>query len=158
MPRILRSLLGNGVFLAEGAVWRRQRRLLAPSFTPHSVNVLIPHFHAAASDLIRACCKRAKADLSDLYQDTALNAALRALFSMPDDVERDRIGNLVRQYVSGPGRPQFLDGFAKSETSFGFSMGNAGRFRSAGSRLSMRSLTPAGGHLAHAASVISSTC
>lgn len=129
MPRILRSLLGNGLFLAEGADWRRQRRLLAPSFTPHSVNILIPHFHAAASDLIRACRGRAKADLSDLYQNTALNAALRALFSMPDDVERDRIGNLVCQYVSGPGRPQLLDGFAKSETSFAFSMGKRRAFQ-----------------------------
>src|SRR5579863_4726576 len=27
LPRILRAMAGNGVFLAEGAEWRRQRRL-----------------------------------------------------------------------------------------------------------------------------------
>ena len=129
MPRILRSLLGNGVFLAEGAVGDGSAVLLSPSFTPHNVNILIPHFHAAANDLRSRVPWTSESRLSDLYQDTALNAALRALFSMPDDVERDRIGNLVRQYVLGPGRPQLFDGFARSETSFAFSMGKRRAFQ-----------------------------
>jgi cytochrome P450 len=129
MPRILRSLLGKGVFLAEGVDWRRQRRLLSPSFTPHSVNILLPHFRAAANDLINELKGRATANLSEIYQGTALNAVLRALFSVPDPIERDRIGNLVRRYVTGPGRPQVFDGFAQSETSFAFSLGKRRAFQ-----------------------------
>src|ERR1700678_1486764 len=34
LPRILRPLIGRGLFLAESGEWRRQRRLLSPSFTP----------------------------------------------------------------------------------------------------------------------------
>lgn len=34
--RVLDGPLGGGLFLAEGAEWRRQRRLLAPAFTPRS--------------------------------------------------------------------------------------------------------------------------
>jgi cytochrome P450 len=129
MPRILRPLIGHGVFLAEGGEWRRQRRMLSPPFTPNRVNILIPHFVAAADDLVHQLERQPSADLSDAYQMAALNAVLRALFSMPDREERDRLGNLVRKYVTGPGRPQIFDSFAKSETSFGFALGGRRAFQ-----------------------------
>lgn len=122
VPRLLRPLAGQGVFLAEGGEWRRQRRLLSPSFTPHNVNILLPHFIAAATDLVRQLEKQPSVDLSAAYQMAALNAVLRSLFSMPDHDERDRLGDLVRHYVTGPGRPQIFDAFATSETSFAFSL------------------------------------
>ena len=37
MARVIRPLLGQGIFLAEGTEWRRQRRMLSPTFTPHNV-------------------------------------------------------------------------------------------------------------------------
>ena len=123
MARIMQPVLGRGLLLAEDGEWRRQRRLLSPSFTPHNVNILLPHFLAAANDLVRELDSQPHADLSDAFQGAALNAVLRALFSLPDDRERDRLGDLVRQYITGPGRPQVVDGFAKSETSFAFTLG-----------------------------------
>ncbi len=129
MPRIMRPLIGQGLFLAEGKEWKRQRRQLSPSFTPHNVNILLPHFIAAADDLLRQLDGVASADLSGEFQDAALNAALRALFSMPEHNERDRLGNLVRHYVTGPGRPQIFDGFAKTETSFAFALGRRRSFQ-----------------------------
>jgi cytochrome P450 len=129
LPRLVRPLIGRGIFLAEGGEWRRQRRLLSPSFTPNHVNMLLPHFIAAANDLVHQLEGQGSANLSDAYQIAALNAVLRALFSMPDQAERDRIGNLVRQYVTGPGRPQIFDAFAKSETSFGFALGRRRAFQ-----------------------------
>jgi cytochrome P450 len=129
MPRIVRPLVGRGVFLAEGAEWRRQRRLMSPSFTPNHVNILLPHFIAAAHDLVGELEGLSTADLSDAYQMAALNAVLRALFSMPDRAERDRVGDLVRQYVTGPGRPQIFDAFAKTETSFAFTLGKRRAFQ-----------------------------
>jgi cytochrome P450 len=129
LSRILRPLIGRGLFLAEGDEWRRQRRLLSPSFTPNRVNILLPHFIAAADDLVRGLDRQASADLSDAYQDATLNAVLRALFSLPDRDERNRIGKLVRQFVTGPGRPQIFDGFATSETSFAFALGSRRSFQ-----------------------------
>jgi cytochrome P450 len=129
LPRILRPLIGQGVFLAERGEWRRQRRLLSPPFTPNRVNILLPHFIAAANDLVQGLGGQPSADLSDAYQMAALNAVLRALFSMPDQAERDSLGNLVRQYVTGPGRPQIFDGFSKSETSFAFALGGRRAFQ-----------------------------
>ena len=129
MPRIVRPLVGRGVFLAEGGEWRRQRRTLSPPFTPNHVNVLLPHFISAANDLAGELEGQPSADLSDAYQMAALNAVLRALFSMPDRTERDRVGDLVRQYVTGPGRPQIFDAFARSETSFAFTLGKRRAFQ-----------------------------
>ena len=128
-PRISRALIGRGLFLAESSEWRRQRRLLSPSFTPHHVDILLPHFIAAANDMVRELEGQPSVDLSAAFQIAALNAVLRALFSMPDQGERDRIGVLVRQYVTGPGRPQIFDAFAKSETSFAFALGRRRSFQ-----------------------------
>ena len=47
VTRFARPLGGSGLFLAEGADWRRQRRLLAPTFTPGSIGLLLPHFRDA---------------------------------------------------------------------------------------------------------------
>ena len=121
-PRLVRPLTGNGVLLAEGGEWRRQRRLLSPSFTPNHIDILLPHFIAAANDLIRGFEGQNTGNLSDAYRRATLNAVLRALFSLPDHKERDRLGGLVDQYLTGPGRPQIFDSFAKYETSFAFAL------------------------------------
>ena len=127
--RIMRALVGRGVFLAEGGEWRRQRRLLSPPFSPRQVSILFPHFIAAANDLVRDLEGLASADLSDAYQVAALNAVLRALFSLPEQQERDRIGGHVRHYITGPGRPQLFDALATSETSFAFTLGRRRAFQ-----------------------------
>jgi len=106
MPRVLRPLLGQGIFLAEGIEWRRQRRMLSPTFTPHNVGLLLPHFTGAANNLLRRLERGPTADLSAAFQVAALEAALRALFSMPDSNQRARLGAMVRGYIEGPGRPK----------------------------------------------------
>src|SRR5262245_54382486 len=50
--RVLAGLGREGVFQAEGAEWRRQRRMLAPVFTPASVGTLLPNFAEAAAGLV----------------------------------------------------------------------------------------------------------
>lgn len=129
MPRIMRPVVGSGLFLAEGDEWRRQRRRLSHSFAPNQISLLLPHYIAAANDLARHLEGRQTVDLSDAYQVAALNAVLRALFSMPDPDERNLIGDLVRRYVTGPGRPQIFDGFASSETSFAFTLAKRRTFQ-----------------------------
>jgi hypothetical protein len=81
------------------------------------------------NDLVHQFEGQPRVDLSDAYQIAALNAVLRALFSMPNQEERNRIGDLVRQYVAGRGRPQIFDSFAKSETSFAFALGRRRSFQ-----------------------------
>src|SRR5215470_5450398 len=62
--RILGPLGGTGLFLAAGAQWRQQRRMLAPIFTPANVGVFLPHFMAAASGLAERIADVSSANLS----------------------------------------------------------------------------------------------
>ncbi len=128
--RVAFPLGGSGLFLAEGAEWRRQRKLLAPTFTPSSINVLVPHFHEAARHLLHGVEGKPGVNLSRAFQDTALEAVLRALFSMPENQVREDLSALVRGYVGGAGRPGLLDGFAPSDDAFGFALGKRRRFQS----------------------------
>lgn len=120
MSRVLRPLLGRGIFLAEGTEWRRQRRMLSPAFTPHNVSLLLPHFTAAADNLLRRLESSSTADLLEAFQTATLEAGLRAMFSMPDGVQRARLGAMVRGYVEGPGHPNILDMLARDESVFAF--------------------------------------
>ena len=116
--RFLRPLVGNGILLAEGATWKSQRRLLAPVFTPASVGRLLPHFQVAADTFVGSLVNRSEINLSQAFQGAAIDAALRALFTLPDHRQRQRLAAIVPGYVSGPGAPTVLDGFARSEHSW----------------------------------------
>ena len=129
--RVLGGLGSNGLFLATGSQWRRQRRMLAPVFTAANVGVLLPHFAAAAADLANRLNSSSRANLALAFQEATLEAVLRALFSLPESEQRERIAAMVRRYFSGPGCPNILDGFARTEDSFAFATRHRRRFRQA---------------------------
>jgi cytochrome P450 len=129
VTRFARPLGGSGLFLAEGADWRRQRRLLAPTFTPGSIRLLLPHFRDAGLHLLLSLERSPRANLSKAFQDTAFEAVLRALFSMPESRDRETLSHMVREYAEGPGRPNLFDAFSKSEDSFAVVNGQRKRFQ-----------------------------
>src|SRR5215475_12040605 len=129
--RILAPLVGKGVLLAAGSQWRRQRRMLAPVFTPASIGSLLRHFEAAANGLLERIDGSTCANLSVAFQEAALEAVLRALFTLPDSSQRGHIASMGRHYLAGPGRPNVLDAFARNAESFAFAMGARRRFRKA---------------------------
>ena len=129
VARALRPIGGGGLLLAEGADWRRQRKMLAPVFTPAAIGLLTPHFFAAAEHLMRRLVGKTKSNLSLDFHDTALEAALRALFSLSESDERERLGGMARRYLSSAGRPHLLDVFAPTENSFNWSQRGRRKFR-----------------------------
>ena len=118
--RLVRPAAGEGLVLAEGAEWRRQRKTLAPAFTPNNVNLFIPHFKAAADILLAGFAGGGRRNLSFAFQEAALDAACRALFSMPIGGRGRRLATLARAYVKGPGRPMIWDSLAPSENFLSF--------------------------------------
>ena len=118
--RVVRPAVGDGLVLAEGAAWKKQRRMLAPAFTPNAVNLFIPHFKAAAEVLLSDLSKSPRHNLALAFQETALDAACRALFSMPIGGRGRRLARLARAYVKGPGRPMIWDSLAPSEDFLAF--------------------------------------
>jgi hypothetical protein len=72
----------------------------------------------AADDLLRRLERGPIADLSAAFQVATLEGGLRALFSMPDSIQRARLGAMVRGYVEGSGHPNILDMLARDESAF----------------------------------------
>jgi cytochrome P450 len=126
--RPVRPLAGEGVLLAEGAQWRGQRKMLAPAFTPGSVESLLPHFHAAADSLAARLAGQTRANLADAFHQAALEAVLRSLFSLSAGPEQVELAAMVRDYVATAGRPTIFDGFARAESDFAFVGGARRRF------------------------------
>jgi cytochrome P450 len=127
--RITRPLAGAGLLTSEGGEWRRQRRNLAPVFTPASIGPLLPHFIGAAKVMADKLAAAPRANLSAAFHDAALDAVLRALFSLPVTDERGGFAAMVRDYVSGVGRLTPFDGFARDEDDFEFATRGRRRFK-----------------------------
>jgi cytochrome P450 len=113
--RLVRPVTGDGLVLSEDAEWKKQRRVLAPAFTPSAVNLFIPHFKAAAEALLGELGKTPRANLAFAFQEAALDGACRALFSMPIGGRGRRLAALARGYAKGPGRPTIWDSLAPTE-------------------------------------------
>jgi len=104
-------------------------QVASATFTPGGVSQLLPHFHEAGIHLLRSLDKQFAVNLARRFQDTALEAVLRALFSMPESSERAKLDALARAYVAGPGRPSLFDAFATREDSFAFTLRKRERFQ-----------------------------
>ena len=127
--RTVRWLMGDGLFLAEAETWRKQRRLLAPLFSPAHVSELLPHFVAAGRSLLARLEGRAEANLSSEFNEATLDAVLRALFSSPADSRGKELARLTRYFLEGPGRPNLGDLLARAEGDFPILARGRRRFR-----------------------------
>jgi cytochrome P450 len=117
--RLLRPLSGDGLLLAEDAAWRHQRRILAPAFTPEHVGLALPHFAAAGEALVGDLIA-GRVNLLARIRDTALDAACRALFSLPSDQDGTyrRLSALVREYFVHAGWIALWDMLARRESDY----------------------------------------
>jgi cytochrome P450 len=127
--RSVRWMMGNGLFLAEGEDWRRQRKMLAPLFGPTHIGGLLPHFLGAGEALQARLEHRTEANLTAEFNQATLDAVLRALFSSPADTVGKEIARLTRFFLEGPGRPRASDVLARSESAFAFLAGPRRRFQ-----------------------------
>ena len=109
--RILRPLVGAGLFLSEGNDWRHQRRALAPAFTPKTVSLLIPHMLSATAETIAELRTTAGAPL-DLFaslQRLALEIAGRTMFSLEMRQRSTELRAFIERYGQRLARPHLLD-------------------------------------------------
>jgi cytochrome P450 len=108
--RILRPLVGSGLFLSEGGDWRHQRRTIAPALAPRILPLLTRHVVSAASETImRIAAEREPIDLLAALQLLTLEIAARSMFSL----EMRQYGSALRRLIGSFGqrlaRPHFLD-------------------------------------------------
>ena len=67
--RLIRPLGGTGLLLAEGETWRRQRRQMAPLFTPANLGALLPHFILASQTMAGRLRVSRRANLSRTFHE-----------------------------------------------------------------------------------------
>ena len=94
----LRGLLGNSVFVTNGATWRAQRRIIDPAFARGNLRSTFPAMQAAG----RAALARLAAGRVEMEFETAHLAAdviFRTLFSTPiDSDDASRVFTEFRNY------------------------------------------------------------
>ena len=109
--RLLRPILGNGLFLAEGEDWRAQRRAAAPAFAPRMMGAVAGHVARAADRLAAevAMLDGAPINLFARLQLLTLEIAAAALLSLDITGEAPALRAEMRGYAAGLGRPTLLD-------------------------------------------------
>lgn len=121
--RPIRPLAGDGLLLAEGETWRRQRKSLAPVFTPAAIGALIPHFAAAGAAFGDRLAGLDRVNLAEAFHQATLDAVLRALFSQHPDEDGANLAKLARDYLEGPGHLNLFDFLASGADDLTFADG-----------------------------------
>ncbi len=81
VKRVLAPLIGRSLFAADGALWRTQRRIVAPSFAPGAVAQLTGLMVAAAASSSAEWPAHGRVDIAAEATATAMAVIADALFS-----------------------------------------------------------------------------
>ncbi|MDE4131570.1 cytochrome P450 [Phaeobacter sp. QD34_3] len=80
----LRPLLGNSVFLTNGEVWKRQRRIIDPAFEGGRLKETFPAMRAAAEAAVERLKGQAgEVEIEAVTSHVAADVIFRTLFSIP---------------------------------------------------------------------------
>lgn len=109
--RILRPIVGNGLFLSEGEDWKHQRRTIAPSLAPRVLPLLVRHIAAAAAETVQrlADALDEPADLLAAMQFLALEIAGRSMFSLEMQQHGPALRELIARFGENLARPDLFD-------------------------------------------------
>ncbi|HLZ73912.1 cytochrome P450 [Phenylobacterium sp.] len=104
LPRVF-PLIVDGLFGADGAPWRSQRRLMAPVFTPAAIGDFLPIFTAVAQDTADAWehPEPAVVDVAATATRATFDIISRALFSAEPGLAGDEAAQHVAAMLAGVG-------------------------------------------------------
>jgi cytochrome P450 len=128
-PRMLAQVLPEleeGLFGAEGASWRAQRRLMAPVFTPAAVTDFMPIFTDVARQSAEAWTP-GPVDMARAATSATYDVIGRALFSSEQGLSSEEAGRHVAAALAGAGRPKLSWFFSGLSWADNFSAGARGQ-------------------------------
>ena len=99
--------------VAEGSERLRHRRTLAPAFTPHQVERLLPRFIEASTAMLDLLGSGGRSNLAAILGRVTLDAAGRALFSVPLVDRAERMAGLLHDYFGRAARGTLWDALAQ---------------------------------------------
>ncbi|WP_282096516.1 cytochrome P450 [Epibacterium ulvae] len=96
----LRPLLGNSVFLTNGATWKRQRRIIDPAFEGGRIKETFPAMFAAGqATLERLGSEKDVIEVEEITSHLAADVIFRTLFSIPiEDELASQVFHRFRDY------------------------------------------------------------
>ncbi len=105
--RLLSPIVGRGLLVSEGDAWRRQRRAMAPAFTPRTVSLLAAHIMHCTETAMTALAAAADrpVDLLAATQRLSLEIASVTMFSLTAETFGDELRAMVSRYMTTIGRP-----------------------------------------------------
>jgi cytochrome P450 len=94
--RLGRFVLGQGLLTSDGALWRRQRKLMAAAFTPRRIRAHADTMDAIARARIQGWCDGASLNLHDEMSRIAMRIVAEVLFGADVEADAERVGACVR--------------------------------------------------------------
>lgn len=92
----LRPLLGNSVFLTNGDVWKRQRRIIDPAFEGGRLRDTFPAMWAASEAAVDRMPTGGTVEIEELASHAAADVIFRTLFSIP--IEHDVASRVFHEF------------------------------------------------------------
>ncbi|KIC21258.1 cytochrome P450 [Leisingera sp. ANG-Vp] len=93
----LKPLLGNSVFLTNGAAWKRQRRIIDPAFEGGRLKDTYPAMRAAAEAAVeRLASRKGPVEIEEETSHAAADVIFRTLFSIP--IEHEVAGEVFSRF------------------------------------------------------------
>jgi cytochrome P450 len=105
--RVLGPIVGRGLLVSEGEAWRRQRRAMAPAFTPRTLPMMAGHVMQVADAAVARLEASAGApvDLLEAMQRLSLDIAATTMFSLEASDFGPQLRAMITRYMTALGRP-----------------------------------------------------
>ena len=109
--RVLSPIVGRGLVVSEGESWRRQRRAMAPAFTPRNIASMARHIilctERACNRLEESC--GTEIDVLHEMRMLSLEIAATSMFSMEASTFGSELRAMVLEYTNTMGRLSIID-------------------------------------------------
>jgi len=109
--RILKPITGEGLLLAEGDIWKLQRRTVAPALAPRMMPLLTRHMVATTAEALDALQDRIAQplDLLEFMQTLTLDIAGRSMFSLEVARFGEEMRGMLNEFAVNLARPGLFD-------------------------------------------------
>ncbi len=107
--QILKPVIGNGLLSAEGEDWRKQRRIVAPTFAPGAVARMASLMAEATAEQLQSWpTETRRVDMAQVATDTTMAIIAKALFSGDPRLVTREAASHIEAVISVAGQPRFL--------------------------------------------------
>jgi cytochrome P450 len=109
--RVLGPIVGRGLVVSEGESWRRQRRAMAPAFTPRNVAMMARHIILSTEQARNRLEASSGTEIDILHemQMLSLEIAAASMFSMEASTFGSELRAMVSEYTDTIGRLSAID-------------------------------------------------